>query len=124
MEKRLNIDTYIKKLDPNTILKNDSTESWARKHRYDFLNTIMKKVEANWVVTGHHANDQAETILMNISDKTGLFGLGGMKEINKNIIRPLLPYTKVQLLEVLRKYSIPFLEDPTNNDNNYTNVIL
>ena len=56
---------------------------------------------------------------MNISDKTGMFGLGGMKEINNQIIRPLLPYTKVQLLEVLRKYSIPFLEDSTNNDNYY-----
>ena len=115
--KKLKIKTYIKKLDPNTISKGDSTESWARKQRYDFLRTIMKKAEAKWVVTGHHANDQAETILMNISDKTGLFGLGGMKEINNNIIRPLLPYTKVQLIEVLRKYSIPFLVDPTNRDN-------
>ena len=42
--KKFRIETYIKKLDPNTISKNDSTESWARKHRYDFLNTIMKKV--------------------------------------------------------------------------------
>ena len=114
---KLRIKTYIKKLDPNTISKGDSTESWGRKHRYDFLSTIMKKAKAKWVVTGHHANDQAETILMNISEKTGLFGLGGMKEINNNIIRPLLPYTKVQLIEVLRKYSIPFLEDPTNREN-------
>ena len=115
--KKFNLKTYIKKLDPNTILKGDSIESWARRHRYDFLNTIMKKVGAKWVVIGHHANDQAETILMNISDKTGLFGLGGMKEINNNIIRPLLPYTKLQLNKVLRKYSIPFLEDSTNSNN-------
>ena len=107
--KKFRINTHVKKLDPKTISKSDSTESWARKHRYDFLSTIMDKADANWVVTGHHANDQAETILMNISNKTGLFGLGGMKEVNKQIIRPLLPYTKVQLLEVLRKYSIPFL---------------
>ena len=114
---KLRIKTHNIKLDPNTISKGDSTESWARKHRYGFLSTIMKRAKAKWVVTGHHANDQAETILMNISDKTGLFGLGGMKEINNNIIRPLLPYTKVQLIEVLRKYSIPFLEDPTNREN-------
>ena len=114
---KLRIKTYIKKLDPNTISKGDSTESWARKHRYDFLSTIMKKAKAKWVVTGHHANDQAETILMNISDKTGLFGLGGMKKINNNIIRPLLPYTKGQLSEVIKKYSIPFLEDSSNKNN-------
>ena len=116
---KLKIETHIKKLDPNTILKSDSTESWARRYRYDFLNIIMKKVKAKWVVTGHHGNDQAETVLMNISEKTGLFGLGGMKEINNNVIRPLLPYTKVQLLEVLRKYSIPFLEDSTNTNNDH-----
>ena len=116
---KLRIKTHVKKLDPKTISKGDSTESWARKHRYEFLSTIMKKSEAKWIVTGHHANDQAETILMNISDKTGLFGLGGIKEINNNIIRPLLPYTKLQLIEVLRKYSIPFLNDPTNKDNYY-----
>ena len=116
---KLRIKTYIKKLDPNTISKGDSTESWARKQRYGFLSIIMKKAKAKWVVTGHHANDQAETILMNISDKTGLFGLGGMKEINNNIIRPLLPFTKVQLSEIVNKYSLPFLEDPTNRNNYY-----
>ena len=117
--KRFRINTHVKRLDSNTILKSDSTESWARKHRYEFLSTIMKKTDAKWVVTGHHANDQAETILMNISDKAGLFGLGGMKEINNHIIRPLLPYTKVQLVKVLKKYSIPFLEDSTNINNKY-----
>ena len=117
---RLRIKTYVKKLDSTTISKGDSTEAWARKHRYDFLNTIMKKSKAKWVVTGHHANDQAETILMNISEKTGLFGLGGMKDINNNIIRPLLPYTKAQLMDLIRKYSIPFFEDSTNKNNYYT----
>ena len=117
--KKLKIDTHVKKLDLKTISKGDSIESWAREHRYDFLNTIMKKVEAKWIVTGHHGNDQAETILMNISNKTGLFGLGGMKIINNNIIRPLLPYTKVQLMKVIRKYSIPFLEDTTNSNTIY-----
>ncbi len=116
---RLRIKTYVKKLDSTTISKGDSTEAWARKHRYDFLNTIMKKSKAKWVVTGHHANDQAETILMNISEKTGLFGLGGMKDINNNIIRPLLPYTKAQLMDLIRKYSIPFFEDSTNKNNYY-----
>ena len=116
---KLKIKTHNTKLDPNTITKGDSTESWARRHRYVFLRSIMKKAEAKWIVTGHHANDQAETILMNISDKTGLFGLGGMKEINNNIIRPLLPFTKVQLSEIVNKYSLPFLEDPTNRNNYY-----
>ena len=64
---KLRIKTHNIKLDPNTISKGDSTESWARKHRYYFLSTIVKETEAKWVVTGHHANDQAETILKRTS---------------------------------------------------------
>ena len=117
--KKFNLKTYIKKLDFKSISKGVSVESWARENRYNFLNDVMRIVGAKWVVTGHHANDQAETILMNISAKAGLFGLGGMKEINDDIIRPLLPYTKVELMKLVTKYSIPYLVDSTNNNIRY-----
>ena len=118
--KKLNVEVYIKNLNPNIIPNRDSIESWARRGRYDSLNNIMEKTSANWIVTGHHANDQAETVLMNISNKTGLFGLGGMKEINNKIIRPLLPFSKSYLMKVIKKYSIPFINDLTNNNINYS----
>lgn len=117
--KKLNIETYINNLNPNMMAKDDSAESWARKGRYDTLNNILAETSAKWIVTAHHANDQAETILMNISEKTGLFGLGGMKEINNKIIRPLLPFSKDFLMNIIEKYSIPFITDPSNNDINY-----
>jgi tRNA(Ile)-lysidine synthase len=56
---------------------------------------------------------------MNISEKTGLFGLGGMKEINNNIIRPLLPFSKAYLMNIVKRYSIPYMEDSTNSNNNH-----
>ena len=99
--------------------KGASVESWARKGRYDLLKNIMIETGADWIITAHHANDQAETILMNISEKTGLFGLGGMKEINNNIIRPLLPFSKAYLMNIVKKYSIPYMEDSTNSNNNH-----
>ena len=117
--KKLNVETYIKNLNPNMIYKGDSIESWARKCRYDSLNNIMKETNANWIVTAHHANDQVETILMNLSEKTGLFGLGGMKKINNKIIRPLLPFSKGYLMNIIEKYSIPFIIDSSNNNINY-----
>lgn len=117
--KKLNIKTYIKNLNPNDIPKGDSVEAWARKNRYDYLNNIITKTSADWIVTAHHANDQAETILMNLSEKTGLFGLGGMKEINNNIIRPLLPFSKNHLMAIIEKYSIPYMIDSSNNNINY-----
>ena len=126
---KLNIRTYIKNLNPNEIPKGDSVEAWARESRYDYLNSVMTKTSADWVVTAHHANDQAETIFMNISEKTGLFGLGGMKEINNKIIRPLLPFPKDFLMGIIEKYSIPYVVDSSNNNINYKrnfirNVIL
>ncbi|SVA81852.1 uncharacterized protein METZ01_LOCUS134706, partial [marine metagenome] len=116
---KLNIETHIRHLNPNMMPKGASVESWARKGRYDLLKNIMIETGADWIITAHHANDQAETILMNISEKTGLFGLGGMKEINNNIIRPLLPFSKAYLMNIVKKYSIPYMEDSTNSNNNH-----
>ena len=116
---KLNIETHIKNLNPKMMPKGDSVESWARKGRYDSLNNIMKETGADWIVTAHHANDQAETILMNISQKAGLFGLGGMKEVNNKIIRPLLPFSKDYLMDIIEKYSIPYIMDSSNNNINY-----
>ena len=117
--KKLNIETHIENLNPKMMPKGDSVESWARKGRYDSLNSIMKETSADWIVTAHHANDQAETILMNISQKAGLFGLGGMKEVNNKIIRPLLPFSKDYLMNIIKKYSIPYIIDSTNNNINH-----
>ena len=114
--KKLNIETHIKNLNPKMMSKSDSVESWARKGRYDCLNNIMKETSADWIVTAHHANDQAETILMNLSQKTGLFGIGGMKEINNKVIRPLLPFSKDCLMNIIKKYSIPYIMDSSNNN--------
>ena len=116
---KLNIETHIRHLNPKMIPRGDSVESWARNGRYDLLENIKIETEADWIITAHHANDQAETILMNISEKTGLFGLGGMKEINNNIIRPLLPFSKAYLMNIVKKYSIPYMEDSTNSNNNH-----
>ena len=117
--KELSIETHIGHLDPNTISKGQSVEAWAREGRYDYLKNILFSTKANWIVTAHHANDQAETILMNISKKTGLFGLGGIKEVNNNIIRPLLPFSKSYLMNIIKQYSIPHMIDSTNSDNSH-----
>ena len=117
--KKLNIKTHIKNLNPKIMPKGDSIESWARKGRYDSLNKIMKETGADWIVTAHHANDQAETILMNLSQKTGLFGIGGMKEINNKVIRPLLPFSKDYLMNIIKKYTIPYIVDSSNNNINH-----
>tara|TARA_Y100000591_G_scaffold238447_1_gene209137 strand:+ start:392 stop:1801 length:1410 start_codon:yes stop_codon:yes gene_type:complete len=112
----LGIDTYLRQLNPKLKSNNDSIESWARKERYKLLSEILIESNSNIILTGHHKNDQAETILKNISESTGLFGLGGMKSINKNLIRPLLPFTKLEILSVIDRYKIPYVDDSSNNE--------
>ena len=80
------------------------------------LSEILIESNSNFIITGHQKNDQVETILKNISEKTGLFGLGGMKSVNKNLIRPLLPFTKPELMRIIDKYKIPYVEDSSNNE--------
>ena len=110
------INTYIRKLNPKLKPNNESIESWARKERYKLLSEILNESNSNFILTGHHKNDQAETILKNLSEKTGLTGLGGMKSINKNLIRPLLPFTKIELMKIIDKYKIPYVDDSSNNE--------
>ena len=110
------INTYIRRLNPKLKPNDESIESWARRERYKLLSKILIESNSSIIVTGHHKNDQVETILKNISEKTGLFGLGGMKSINKNVIRPLLPFTKRELMEIIDKCKIPYVEDSSNKN--------
>ena len=112
----LGINTYIRQLNPKLKSNKESIESWARKERYKSLSEILIESNSNVILTGHHKNDQVETILMNISEKTGLFGLGGMKSVNKNLIRPLLPFTKLELMIIIDKYKIPYVDDSSNDE--------
>ena len=112
----LGINTYIRQLNPKLKSNDESIESWARKERYKSLSEILIESNSNIILTGHHKNDQVETILKNISEKTGLFGLGGMKSISKNLIRPLLPFTKIELMRIIDKYKIPYVDDSSNEE--------
>ena len=107
---------YSKQLDPSTMNKGESVEQWARIERYSFLKNTAKISHCRWIMTAHHGNDQAETILMNLSKKSGISGLRGIAKQRNNIIRPLLGFRKKELTEFVKKAGIPFREDFTNMD--------
>ena len=116
--KELDVETYSRHLDPNSRTKKDSLESWARIGRYKILEEFLFECKFDFIVTGHHKNDQAETILKNISEKTGLFGLSGIQSINKKIVRPFLPFSKKELMYIIDKYDIPYTHDSSNDELN------
>ncbi len=99
-----------------------SLETAAREARYSFLAAVVKKHRTRMVVLAHHADDQVETCLFNFLRGSGIAGLSGMKprskrtvgEIEMELLRPLLPIPKGELLGYLKERKIRFREDATN----------
>ena len=97
-----------------------SSENDARKARYKFFEETRTSWALKWVLTAHHADDQAETVLFRILRGTGLFGLGGIPEVRSpGIIRPLLPFCRYELEEYAEQIGIKPLQDPTNLDSRF-----
>ncbi len=91
----------------------------ARKLRYDWLEAIRKEHHFAAIATAHHADDSAETLLLNLFRGTGIKGLHGILPKRGNIIRPLLFAHKSELKDLLCRQEIPFREDASNATSNY-----
>jgi tRNA(Ile)-lysidine synthase len=72
------------------------------------------------LLTAHHADDNAETILMNFSRGTGLHGLTGIPASIGHIRRPLLPFSKKELIQFAKENKLDFVEDSSNQSSKYT----
>ena len=99
-------------------------ENEARKKRYAFYKKIINKYHAKYLFLAHHGDDLIETIIMKINRGSNLEGYAGIKEISKKddyyIVRPLLKYTKEDLIKYNKNHNIKYYIDKTNNDTNYT----
>lgn len=84
-------------------------EAAARDARYGFFDTLSGKL-----ATAHTADDNSETVLMHLIRGTGLKGLGGIAPVRGNLIRPMLLTTRQQVMDFIREYSLPFVEDSSN----------
>ncbi len=101
-----------------------SIEEAARILRYEFLFSIAKQESAGAVAVAHHADDQVETLLMNLLRGTGTVGLKGMQIFSLPnswsdtipLVRPLLELSKNQILDYVSENNLPIIEDPSNQD--------
>ena len=91
-----------------------ASEAAARDVRYAFLLAAAESVGADVVVTAHHADDQAETVLFRLARGTGLAGLAGIPVRRGILVRPLLAFTRAELLSYAAASRIRWREDPTN----------
>jgi tRNA(Ile)-lysidine synthase len=91
------------------------SEVGAREARYAFLRRAAAETGAEHVVTAHHADDQAETVLFRVARGTGLAGLGGIpRRSASGLLRPLLPFWREEIAAYAERQGIRWREDPTN----------
>ena len=124
--KQRKIECFIKKVDIKNLSKEQKlgTEEMGRKVRYDFFEETAKKVNANKVATAHTANDNSETVLMNILRGTAISGLKGIeisrKDENMTYIRPLRNCTRQEIEEYCQAKKLNPKIDKSNLENIYT----
>ena len=75
-----------------------STQIAARELRYNWFQEIIIKHQFDFILTAHHADDNLETFLINLTRGSGLDGFTGIPKINGNIVRPLLPFSREEIL--------------------------
>ncbi len=121
----LGIRCELGQADLSQRLTGDGLEAAARESRYRFLQETAERLGARYVVTGHTADDQAETILHHILRGTGLSGLAGMRRVRLlspavTLVRPLLEVSRREVFEYLGRVEQPFCQDETNLDRSLT----
>ncbi len=97
----------------------DASEEAARNARYLFLRSMQKKHKADGIILAHHKNDIVETMAINIGRGTSPRGLIALQS-TEDLLRPLLSYTKDQILDYARQNQLVWREDSTNVDTRYT----
>lgn len=106
-----------------TSYSQNNFENEAREKRYAFYKKVLKKYNTNYLFLAHHGDDLIETVLMKISRGSNIEGYAGIKEEsivdNIHIIRPLLYFTKEELVKYNQINNIKYFIDKTNEDVNY-----
>lgn len=99
-------------------------EAEARAGRYRFLEEVRQARGGTTVLTAHHADDQAETVLFRVVRGAGFRGLQGIRERRAPAVwRPLLAFTRKEILAYARRMHLTWREDPTNSGGFARNVI-
>ncbi len=102
----------------NAQLGKDASEDQARNARYSFLHEIKDKHNASQIITAHHSDDIVETIIINLTRGTGWRGLSSLRS-TEHILRPLLDFTKADILDYAKSNKLKWVEDSTNQDLKY-----
>ena len=107
-------------LTPDAPITGSSIQMRARTARYAALTQWAAAAGARVLMTAHHADDQAETLLMRLNRASGLAGLSAIRAARSEgetmILRPLLGWRRAELRAIVEECGVPFVDDPSNRD--------
>ncbi|WP_066659154.1 MULTISPECIES: tRNA lysidine(34) synthetase TilS [unclassified Sphingomonas] len=101
----------------NAPISGSSVQGQAREARYAALFEWMRRTDAFLLLTAHHADDQAETLLMRLNRASGVAGLSGIRSVRRDdrpVFRPLLGWRRAELRAIVAASGSPWVDDPTN----------
>jgi tRNA(Ile)-lysidine synthase len=117
----LGVPVFTTVFDTKTYAKTQgiSTQVAARELRYEWFYSTAKANGYDRIATGHHADDDLETFFINLSRVTGLRGLTGIVSNTEQLIRPLLPFSRAQIMQFAKKEGLFWREDSSNSTRDY-----
>jgi len=121
----LGLNCHVRRFDTRAVSSawKKSIEETARELRYDYFAELFREKGYELIATGHHSGDNAETMLFNLFRGTAASGLRGIRSRQGRLIRPLIPFSRQQIIDYLEEKRIAWRTDRTNagveHDRNY-----
>ena len=96
-----------------------SIQSLARELRYEYFDVLHREKKFSFLLTAHHANDQAETFFINLSRGSGIKGLSGIPVKRDYIVRPMMVFDRGSIDYYLQRKGIAYRSDSSNQNSKY-----
>ncbi len=121
LAEKLDVEVFIENFDTKTFAEDAkiSIQMAARELRYHWFGELSAAFKFEYILTGHHANDNLETFLINLIRGSGLEGFTGIKAVNNTVIRPFLPFSRKEIESYAKDHKIKWREDSSNASNKY-----
>jgi tRNA(Ile)-lysidine synthase len=121
LAEKLDLEVFIQNFDTNLYAKDHkrSIQMAARELRYNWFYELAEQLKFDYILTAHHADDNLETFLINFTRGTGLEGLTGIPEINGKFVRPLLPFSSLDIESFAKENKVEWRDDSSNKSVKY-----
>ena len=118
---QLDVEVFIQNFDTKAYSESHKTsiQMAARELRYHWFADLAEQLDYDFILTAHHADDNLETFIINFTRGTGLNGLTGIPEVNENIVRPLLQFSREAIKSYAKSNNLNWREDSSNSSRKY-----